>query len=111
MSSPVNLPYPGQVVYLNYTPVVVGTIVAVLSKGDDDAKWPVVQVKWDNAKRGTTTQATLGLADYESLVEEHERKAIKHREILNRIRRERVRQVLQETDGLSRLVQEKMGRA
>lgn len=111
MSAPVNTPKTGQIVYKNYTPAVVGTIIAVLSEGDDDARWPRVQVKWDNKKRGTTEETTLGLADYESLVEEHERKAKNHRATLARIQRERVREVLATTDGLSRLVQEKMGRA
>jgi hypothetical protein len=87
----------GQVVYRSYTPVMVGVVVEILSAGDGDAKWPRVRVEWDNKKRGTTEEPTLGLADYEALVEEHERKAANHRAILNRIKLERVRAAVRES--------------
>lgn len=77
----------GTVVYRHYTPVLVGTIIQVLESDRIRRGWISVRVKWDNPKHGITDESILGLANYEALVEEHERKAVKHRAIFDRIKR------------------------
>lgn len=84
----VHQPVIGDVVYVSYTPAKVGRIVAVIQKEDTTATppryFPVVSIKW--LRDGEVTEEkTSGLSSFVALVEEHERKAKKHRETLNKV--------------------------
>jgi hypothetical protein len=88
----------GAVVYSPYSPAQTGVITQVeqpptvvrrdwRERETTYTPMPVYRVRWTNTKRGTTDETTLG--DYEALTEEHERKALKHRATLDKIRRDK----------------------
>ena len=86
-------PKVGQVVYEPFCPAVVGVIVAVREGQKDYPTQPlymyqVVDVLWYNEKRGMSRDIKARrLQDFTALVEEHERKAVKFRTVLEAIKK------------------------
>ena len=81
-------PHTGQVVYINYTPRVVGRIIEFLPLDSPKAHLGAsIHVRWLRPYKGakSTWVSVLSLGDFVSLVEETERKAKNHRRILTQV--------------------------